>query len=63
MLARAGRGQEFELVRLIESGGEVVVTYESNGSGAGRGRNTEVFTFDGEEKLTRTEVYFGWQPD
>jgi ketosteroid isomerase-like protein len=56
----AGRGQDFELVRLIESGDEVVVTYESNSSGGGRGRNTEVFTFDGEDKITRTEVYFGW---
>jgi hypothetical protein len=38
----------------------VVVTYESNASGGGRGRNTEVFTFDDEDNITRTEVYFGW---
>lgn len=56
----AGRGQEFDFVRLIESGDEVVVTYESNASGGGRGRNTEVFTFDDEDKIIRTEVYFGW---
>jgi hypothetical protein len=37
----------------------VVVTYESNVSGGGRGRNTEAFTFD-EDKIARTEVYFGW---
>jgi ketosteroid isomerase-like protein len=56
----AGRGGEFDVVRLIESGDEVVVTYESNASGGGRGRNTEVFTFDDDDKITRTEVYFGW---
>jgi hypothetical protein len=39
---------------------EVVVTYETDASGGGRGRNTEVFTFDDEDKITRTEVYFGW---
>jgi len=32
----------------------------SNASGGGRGRNTEVFTFDDEDKIIRTEVYFGW---
>ena len=59
----AGRGQDFDLVRLIESGDEVVVTYESETSDGGRGRNTEVFTFDDEDKITRTEVYFGWNLD
>lgn len=47
-------------MRLIESGDEVVVTYESDVSGGGRGRNTEVLTFDDEDKIARTEVYFGW---
>jgi hypothetical protein len=56
----AGRGQNFEFVRLIEAGDEVVVTYESDVSGGGRGRNTEVLTFDDEEKIVRAEVYFGW---
>jgi ketosteroid isomerase-like protein len=56
----AGRGQHFEFIRLIESGDEVVVTYESIAAGGGRGRNTEVFTFDDEDKIVRTEVYFGW---
>jgi hypothetical protein len=50
----SGRGQHFDFVRLIESGDEVVVTYESNLSGGGRGRNTEVFMFDDEDKITRT---------
>jgi ketosteroid isomerase-like protein len=56
----AGRGQEFEIVRLIEAGDEVIVTYESDTSPGGRGRNTEVFTFDGEDRIARIEVYFGW---
>ncbi len=56
----AGREQDFDFVRLIESGNEVVVTYESNASGGGRGRNTEVFTFNDADKIIRTEVYFGW---
>ena len=54
----AGRGQDFEFVRLIESGDEVIVTYEADTSSGGRGRNTEVFTFDDEDKITRTEVYW-----
>jgi ketosteroid isomerase-like protein len=56
----AGRGQDFEIVRLIESGDEVIVTYETETSVGRRGRNTEIFTFDDEDKITRTEVYFGW---
>jgi ketosteroid isomerase-like protein len=56
----AGRGQNFEFVRLIESGNEVVVTYETDTSSGARGRNTEVITFDDEDNIVRTEVYFGW---
>ena len=59
----AGRGQDFDFVRLIESGDEVVVTYESDTSGGGRGRNTEIITFDDNDMITRTEVYFGWDLD
>jgi ketosteroid isomerase-like protein len=55
----AGRSQQYDIVRLIESGDEVVVTYESDTSAGKRGRNTEVLTFDG-DKLKRIEVYFGW---
>jgi len=44
----------------LPEGDEVVVTYESNVSGGGKGRNTEVFTFADEDKIARTEVYFGW---
>ena len=39
----------------------MVVTYESAVSSGGRGRNTEVITFDDEDKIVRTEVYFGWK--
>jgi hypothetical protein len=59
----AGRGQDFDIVRLIESGDEVIVTYETDASGGGRGRNTEILTFDGEDRIKRTEVYFGWNVD
>lgn len=54
----AGQGQTFDFVRLIESGDEVVVTYEMRRDGA-VGRNTEVLTFEG-GKISRAEVYFGW---
>jgi hypothetical protein len=36
------------------------VTYESDVSSGGRGRNTEILTFDDEDKIVRAEVYFGW---
>ena len=53
----AGRNQDFDLVRLIESGDELVVTYESTVSGGeSRGRNTEVLTFDDENRISRIEV-------
>jgi ketosteroid isomerase-like protein len=51
--------EDFEFTRLIESGDEVVVTYESTKSDGSRFRNTEVLTFEG-DKLRRAEVYFGW---
>jgi ketosteroid isomerase-like protein len=56
----AGRGQKFEFVRVIESGDEVIVTYESEFATGNRGRNTEVLTFNDEDRIVRTEVYFGW---
>ena len=45
--------------RLIESGDEVVVTYESTRTDGSHFGNTEVLTFDG-DKITQVEVYFGW---
>jgi SnoaL-like domain len=59
----SGRGQQFDFVRLIESGDEVVVTYETTTSSGARGRNTEIVTFDGEDRIARMEVYFGWNLD
>jgi ketosteroid isomerase-like protein len=56
----SGQGQTFEFVRALESGDEVVVTYEMTRRDGTRGRNTEVFTFAG-DRVRRTEVYFGWE--
>jgi ketosteroid isomerase-like protein len=51
--------EAFEFTRLVESGDEVLVTYESTKSDGRRFRNTEVLTFEG-DKIRRVEVYFGW---
>lgn len=51
--------ESFEFKRLIESGDEVIVTYESTKTDGNRFRNTEVLTFDG-DKIAKVEVYFGW---
>jgi hypothetical protein len=45
---------------MIESGDEVIVTYEMTRNDGARGRDTEVFTFAG-DRVCRTEVYFGWE--
>ena len=55
----AGQSQEFEFVRLVEAGNEVIVTYEMTRADGGRGRNTEVLTFN-DEQIIGAEVYFGW---
>jgi hypothetical protein len=44
---------------MIESGNEVVATYELHRPDGSGGRNTEVLTFD-RDKVKRIEVYFGW---
>ena len=51
--------ESFDFVRLIEAGDEVIVTYESTKADGKRFRNTEILTFDG-AKLSKVEVYFGW---
>jgi ketosteroid isomerase-like protein len=56
----SGGGQTFDFVRVIETGDEVVVTYESTRPDGSRGRNTEVLTFAG-DRVRRAEVYFGWE--
>ena len=55
----AGQGQQFEFVRVLELADEVVVTYERSMGDRGRGRNTEVLTFRGDQ-ICGAEVYFGW---
>src|SRR3954470_2275578 len=47
----AGSGQQFEFVRVIDAGDEVIVTYEIHRPDGGGGRNTEVLTFDGDDKI------------
>jgi hypothetical protein len=56
----AGRGQSFDFVRAVESGDEVIVTYELRRPDGSGGRNTEVLSFDEDNRIARTEVYFGW---
>jgi ketosteroid isomerase-like protein len=51
--------ESFEFVRLIEAGDEVIVTYETTKTDGKRFRNTEILTFDG-AKISKAEVYFGW---
>jgi ketosteroid isomerase-like protein len=53
------RLERFEYVRLVESGDEVIVTYDATRTDGSRFRNTEVLAFDG-GKICRAEVYFGW---
>src|SRR5947209_16263087 len=55
----SGRRQQFEFVRLIEASDEVIVTYEMTRADGGRGRNTEILTFEGNQ-IVGAEVYFGW---
>jgi ketosteroid isomerase-like protein len=55
----AGQGQGIDIVRLAESGNEVIVTYELKRPDGSGGRNTEVLSFKG-DRVTRIEVYFGW---
>ncbi len=55
----AERLAAFEFVRLVESGEEVIVTYEATRNDGGRFRNTEVLRFEG-ERVAEVEVYFGW---
>jgi ketosteroid isomerase-like protein len=58
----AGQHQQFEFVRVVQSGDEVIVTYEMTRADGGRGRNTEILTFRG-DRISGAEVYFGWNLD
>ena len=55
----SGQGQQFEFVRLLEAGDEIIVTYEMRRQDGARGRNTEILTFSG-DRIAGAEVYFGW---
>jgi ketosteroid isomerase-like protein len=55
----SGSGTTFEFARIIESGDEVVVTYNGTRKDGSRFRNTEVLTFEG-GRVAEIEVYFGW---
>jgi ketosteroid isomerase-like protein len=58
----AGTIQSFEFKRLIEAGDEVIVTYEGTKTDGRRFRNTEILTFEG-DRMSKVEVYFGWDLD
>src|SRR4051795_4494265 len=45
----AASGQSFEFVRLVETGDEVIITYERTQADGRRGRNPEILTLDGDE--------------
>jgi hypothetical protein len=55
----SGHGGKLEFVRLLASGDEVIVTYESAKPDGSKGRNTEILGFQ-DSKLRSVEVYFGW---
>src|SRR5215207_8411024 len=50
----AGMIESYEFKRLIESGDEVIVTYESTKTDGRRFRNTEILTFEG-DKMSKVE--------
>ena len=54
--------QAFTFTRLIEAADEVVVTYECTRADGSRFCNTEVLTFAA-DRISRVEVYFGWELD
>jgi ketosteroid isomerase-like protein len=54
--------ESYEYRRLVEAADEVIVTYEATKADGHRFRNTEVLTFRG-DKISRAEVYFGWNLD
>jgi hypothetical protein len=55
----SGQRQQFEFVRLVEAGDEVIATYEMTRADGRTGRNTEILTFSG-DRIIAAEVYFGW---
>lgn len=58
----AGAVRAFAFARLAAVGDEVLATYEATRADGSRFRNTEIFGFTG-ERVSRIEVYFGWDLD
>jgi ketosteroid isomerase-like protein len=54
--------ESYDYERLVEADGEVIVTYEATKTDGRRFRNTEIFGFEG-DRISRVEVYFGWDVD
>jgi hypothetical protein len=44
----------------VECADEVIVTYELRRPDGTGGRNTEILAFSDDDRMLRTEVYFGW---
>src|SRR5256885_13708726 len=57
----AGRGQRFEFLRLVQSGDEVIVTYELRRPDGGGGRDTQDLTLEAPEQNATTQGYL--RPD
>ena len=55
----AGMIESYEFERLFEVNDEVIATYEATKTDGRRIRNTEIFGFEG-DRISRVEVYFGW---
>lgn len=49
----------FEFIRAVENGNEVIVTYQGTSVDGRVFRNTEILTIK-DEKIVDVEVYFGW---
>jgi SnoaL-like domain len=51
----------YEIVKMLERDNEAFILYDCKTKIAGRSRNTEFFTIDG-NKIRQVEVYFGSAP-
>lgn len=51
-----GQRQQFEFVRLVETGDEIIVTYEMTRGDVGKGRNTETLTLN-EASAARKQLH------
>lgn len=51
--------KKIKYVRIIEHGDEIIITHEYTKPEGVKACNTDIITFVG-DKITRLEVYFGW---